>query len=91
MNKLFLIISLFLLISLPGFCQNVPQKIIPGQFVKSWLLLGPIPLQVQPDPEKSWDHLPVFKTDYPGKLGGEQNLSVKAGDVIKVGKKSMGI
>jgi len=89
MKQLFLLISLSLLISFPGFCQNASQKIIPGQFLKSWLLLGPIPLQTQPDPEKSWDHLPGFKSDYLTTLGGEQNLSVKGGDVIKVGKKSM--
>ncbi len=89
MNKLFQLISLSLLISFPVYCQNTPQKIIPGQFLKSWLLLGPIPLQTQPDPAKSWDHLPGFKNDYLSKLGGEQNLVVKPGDMIKVGKKSL--
>ncbi len=66
-----------------------PQKIVPGQFLKSWLLLGPIPLQVQPDPEKSWDHLPGFNTDYLKSYGGENNLVVKKGDIVSLGKKSL--
>ena len=86
MKLLLPFISLFLLISFPGESQNsiVPQKIIPGQFVKSWLLLGPIPLQVQKDQAKAWEHLPGFNTDYLLKQGGENNLSVKAGDVVKL-------
>ncbi|HWS00110.1 MAG TPA: DUF4838 domain-containing protein, partial [Prolixibacteraceae bacterium] len=92
MKQLFLI-SIFLLqlISYSGKSENnmSPQKIVPGQFLKSWLLLGPIPLQVQPDPEKSWDHLPGFNTDYLKNSGGENNLAVKAGDIIKTGKKSI--
>ena len=89
MKPLFLFISLFLFFSHSGLCENTPPKIIPGQFIKSWLLLGPIPLQLQPDPEKSWDHLPGFNTDYLQKFGGEHNLAVKAGDVVKLDKKSV--
>lgn len=89
MKHLLLAISLFLSIFLSGFSQNTPQKIIPGQFLKSWLLLGPIPLQTQPDQEKSWDHLPGYKPDYLVKLGGEQNLHVKVGDAIKIGHKNL--
>ncbi len=63
-----------------------PQTIVPDQFVKSWLLLGPIPLQLQPDPDKSYDHLPGFNSDYLQKYGGEKNLSIKAGDVVRLGK-----
>ena len=89
MNKLFLFISVFLLISFFGTCENVPKKIIPGQFVKSWLLLGPIPLQLQPDPDKSWDHLPGFNKDYLMNFGGEKNLVVKAGDIVKLDKETV--
>ena len=62
----FLFISLFLLITFSGESQNsvTLQKIVPEQFIKSWLLLGPIPLQMQKDPNKSWEHLPGFNTDY---------------------------
>ena len=65
------------------------QKIISGQFIKSWLLLGPIPLQLQTDPDKSWDHLPGFKTDYLQMFGGETKPVVKAGDAVKTGNKSV--
>ncbi len=88
MKLLFLSIALILLIPLAGRGENtiVPQKIVPGQFVKSWLLLGPIPLQPQPNPEKSWEHLPGYKTDHLVKFGGENSLVAKAGAKIKVGK-----
>jgi len=91
-TKLFLLfLSLFQLVSMTGKSENsiAPQKIIPGQFVKSWLLLGPIPLQLQPDPAKSWDHLPGFNTDYLKSFGGEQNLTIKVGDVVKISKKNI--
>lgn len=86
---LFLFLMLFISFSVRSDNLSTPQKIVPGQFVRSWLLLGPIPLQVQPDPEKSWDHLPGFNTDYLKSYGGEINLAVKAGDVVKLGKKSV--
>lgn len=63
-----------------------PSKLSFGHFLTSWLLLGPIPLQVQTDPEKSFEHLPGFNTDYLTKLGGERNLSVKEGDIVKLAK-----
>jgi hypothetical protein len=72
-----------------GATSPAPVKIEPGKFVQSWLLLGPIPLQVQTDLEKSWDHLPGYKTDYLVRQGGESNLSVKAGDAVKAGKKTL--
>ncbi len=92
MNKLFLLfLFLFQLISFSGISENaiMPQKIIPGQFVKSWLLLGPIPLHLQPDPDKSWDHLPGFNKDYLTNFGGEKNLAIKAGDIVKIGQKTV--
>jgi len=87
----FLFISLFLLITFSGESQNsvTLQKIVPEQFIKSWLLLGPIPLQMQKDPNKSWEHLPGFNTDYLQKYGGEKNLFVRAGDVVKLAKGSV--
>ncbi len=91
MKPLFVIIIFSLLISFSGKSENsiIPQKIIPGQYLKTWLLLGPIPLQTQPDLEKTYDHLPGFTTDYLKKFGGEQNLAAKAGDVVKIGNKSV--
>jgi len=52
--------------------------------VKIWLLCGPVPLQVPKDLSLSYDHLDGFKIDYLKKAGGENNLHVKAGDVIKI-------
>ncbi len=91
-TKLFLLfLFLFQLIAFSGTGENamVPQIIIPGKFVKSWLLLGPIPLQAQTDPEKSWDHLTGFNVDYLKNFGGEKNLTVKAGDIVKLDKKTV--
>lgn len=91
MNKLFFLTSLFLVtaLSVRSASSIVPQKIGEGKFIKSWLLLGPIPLQPQADEAKSWDHLPGFNTDYLGKYGGETNPAIKAGDVVKAGKKTV--
>jgi len=89
MKLLFLLISLFLSIS--GTSQNtvIPKEIIHGRFVKSWLLLGPIPLQPQKDPAKAWEHLPGYETDYLKTVGGEANLAAKAGDAVKIGTKTL--
>ena len=91
MRPIFLIISLLLFISFTGKSQNsvMLQKIVPDQFIKSWLLLGPIPLQLQKDPDKSWEHLPGFKNDYLQKYGGEKSLFVRAGDVVRLAKGSV--
>jgi hypothetical protein len=83
-RKLFLIISVSLFLKVTTNAQQLsPQPVIPGQWIKSWLLCGPIPLKEPLDASDSWDHLVGFKTDYLIKAGGEQNLLVKAGDVVK--------
>lgn len=64
------------------------QKIVSGQWVKWWLLCGPIPLQLQKDPGKSLDHLAGFNTDYLKKSGGEANPKIKDGDIVKFNKGS---
>jgi uncharacterized pyridoxamine 5'-phosphate oxidase family protein len=70
--------------------QQLPlQQVIPEQWLKSWLLCGPIPLKEPSDASDSWDHLVGFNTDYLEKSGGEQNLHVKAGDVVKCDKDSV--
>ncbi len=92
MKKLLLLLQLvFLFISFQGKSETtlLPQKIVAGKFVKSWLLLGPIPLQVQPDMDKSYEHLPGFDIDYLAKFGGEKNLKVNAGDVVNLTKGSL--
>ena len=82
---------LFLFISLPGKSLSTMQSntIADGKFIKSWLLLGPIPLQPQPDMGKSFEHLPGFSTDYLVKFGGERNLRIKPGDIVRLAKGSV--
>jgi hypothetical protein len=64
------------------------QPVTPEKWIKSWLLCGPIPLEKPAEESESYAHLQGFNTDYLVKFGGEQNLSVKAGDVVKFKKGS---
>ncbi len=83
-RQLFIIIVLTLILQTITFAQPIiPQPIIPGQWLKIWLLCGPIPVKESSDPAESGDHLVGFNTDYLVKSGGEQNLQVKAGNVLK--------
>lgn len=67
-----------------GYSQNLPiQKPITNKWIKTWLLCGPIPLEPLTDPSKGWNHLGGYETDYLQSLGGETNIRVKAGDVVK--------
>ena len=66
-----------------------PQKVVAGQWIKSWLLCGPIPLQLQTDADKAWDHLKGYSTDYLIKFGGEAKPVIKAGDAVKTDKGSI--
>jgi len=91
MKKLVLVIVFAALFFQSNNCaqQISPQPVIPGQWIKSWLLSGPIPLHEPKDASGSWDHLVGFNTDYLIKAGGEQNLQVKAGDVVRFVKGSV--
>jgi len=91
MKKLVLVIVFAALFFQSNNCaqQISPQPVIPGQWIKSWLLSGPIPLHEPKDASWSWDHLVGFNTDYLIKAGGEQNLQVKAGDVVRFVKGSV--
>jgi len=80
----FLIIIVALLLKASTYAQQIsPQPVIPGQWIKSWLLCGPIPLKEPKDASESWDHLVGFNTDYLLKAGSELNLYVKTGDLVK--------
>jgi hypothetical protein len=68
--------------------QPLQQKIVPGAWIKSWLICGPIPLHEPKDQALSTDHLDGFKTDYLIKAGGENNLHVREGDLVKFRKGS---
>jgi len=83
-RKIFLIIVIILFFKATADSQKITeQRVAPREWIKSWLLCGPIPLQVPKDPSLSYDHLDGFKIDYLKKAGGENNLQVKAGDVLK--------
>ena len=88
-----LLLSVFVLLFFAGSAdsQQLPLKnVVPGQWIKSWLLCGPIPLQRPKDPKQSMEYLPGFvdgfTTDYLTKAGGEKNLTIKAGDMVKFPK-----
>ena len=89
-RKLFTIIVIVLFVRGTTFAQQLsPQQVTPGKWIKSWLLCGPIHLEEPPDASDSWGHLFGFNTDYLFKKGGEQNLHVKPGDVVKYAKGSV--
>ena len=88
-RSIFAIIMIVLLFQVTTFSQPItPEKIIPGKWIKSWLLCGPIPVKESSDPAESYNHLVGFNNDYLTKSGGEQNLQVKDGDVVKYPKGS---
>ena len=88
-RTLFLIIIVALFLKGTTYAQQLsPQPVIPGQWIKSWLLCGPIPIKEPSDASDSWDHMVGFNIDYLIKAGGERNLKVKAGDVVKYVKGS---
>jgi hypothetical protein len=83
-RKIFINFATILLFTSTAVSQQLaPQKIVPGEWIKSWLICGPFPLKEQKDPALSSEHLDGFKTDYLIKAGGEKNLHVRAGDAVK--------
>jgi hypothetical protein len=88
-RSIFFIALATLFLQVTTYAQKfTPQPVLPGQWIRSWLLCGPLPVSEPSDPAESWDHLVGFNTDYLVKSGGEQNPQVKAGDVIKFQKGS---
>jgi hypothetical protein len=82
-KELLLIISIFLLSAGLLKAQVLKARpVVPGEWIKSWLLIGPFPLSESKDPLKIGDHLPGFDTDFLEAKGGESNPKIKAGDVI---------
>jgi hypothetical protein len=83
-RKIFLIIVIMLSLKATADSQQfTAQRVVPQEWIKSWLICGPIPLPPPKDPSMLYDHLDGFKIDYLKKAGGENNLHVKAGDVVK--------
>ena len=84
MKRSLLLITILLLLVTSSFSQqSTPEMVVPGKWIKSWLLCGPIPLKEPTDPAESADHLVGFNTDYLTKSGGEQNPKIKAGDILR--------
>ncbi len=84
MNRFVLLIALLFAFTQLKSQNIVSQEVVPGQWIKQWLLLGPVPLKEHEDISKSGMHYPGFETDYLTKAGGETNLKVKAGDAVKL-------
>ena len=83
MNRSILLLCLLSAVFSGVSAQEPVNKLVSGQWLHSWLLCGPIPLQEDSSPEQSWQHYPEFHTDYLLKSGGEGGLKVKAGDVVR--------
>ena len=89
MSRHLLTLIILFLIFIESPAQPIsPEKIIPGKWIKSWILCGPIPVKESTDPAESYNHLVGFTSDYLVKSGGEQNPQIKAGDVLKYPKGS---
>jgi len=86
MNTKILLWCLFVLglAGMEGKGQEPVSELVPGEWIRTWLLCGPIPLQANTDPALSGLHYPGFETDYLVRLGGERNLKVKADDVVRL-------
>ena len=53
-RKIFLNIVIMLFFTATADSQQLtPQRIVPQEWIKSWLICGPIPLQEQKDPSCS--------------------------------------
>ncbi len=82
-RKVFLCLFAGLLYMHSALSQQLPvQNIALDKWLKTWLLCGPVPLEVSSGIEKAGSHLQGFDNDYLKKYGGEGNLKVKVGDEI---------
>lgn len=80
-SKLSIIVILLIVFSVNQiFGQS--EKIQLNEWMTSWQLLGPLPLEESTNELK---HLPGFDVDFLSKYGGEINPRVKTGKQVKVG------
>ncbi len=86
MGKSFLLVAIlvFVLKATTIASPLAQQQVVAGQWIKSWLICGPIHLQESEDPADSWGHLIKYSTDFLLKVGGEQNPTIKDGDVLRL-------
>ncbi len=90
MKRKFILISLFFpLIFGMITAQDLPvQVLVSGEWIKTWLVCGPFPLSDSKDLSQSGNHLIGFETDFLKTRGGENNLILKAGDVVRYARSS---
>ena len=86
MKTCILLIFAFLIVIVnPSIAEDLKvQNLQNGQWLKNWILVGPIHLAKQENPSGGqWTHIPGFETDYLKTVGGEKNPVLKAGATIK--------
>lgn len=81
--KLTLIFALLAIFSFPlmSFGMTPQIKVQPGQWMTSWLLCGPFPLQAGAENAANFKHQSGYERDYLTAHGGEANLHVDEGQV----------
>ena len=71
-RSLLLLVIITLILKEPTFAQQIPtQPVVPGLWIKSWLICGPIPIKQPEDPAEAYNHLVGYQTDYLVSAGGE--------------------
>ncbi|NIA30455.1 MAG: DUF4838 domain-containing protein [Actinobacteria bacterium] len=88
MGKLLKPILFFALLAMYSFPVTSPgmtpqTKVQTGQWITSWLLCGPFPLQTVSETAPNFEHLPGYTTDFLKAHGGEIHLHAKEGQVEK--------
>ena len=64
-----------------GLETTTPPAVRPGEWLREWLLCGPIQLQSLPNNTPDGTHIPGFETDYLREHGGEKSPRIRAGQV----------
>ncbi|MCY1723192.1 DUF4838 domain-containing protein [Prolixibacteraceae bacterium Z1-6] len=59
------------------------QTLKPEQWLKDWLLVGPIQLEKRNETSGQWRHISGFETDYLASVGGEANPNLNEGKTIR--------
>ncbi len=81
---LFFILGVFLLNA-----QNYSAPLKTNEWIRNWLLCGPIELNQSSNGATDYSHISGFDTDYLKAHGGETNLKVKAGQIERINGKNV--
>ena len=79
-----LLLTLFLVgisFGSPGQARNATFPFRTNEWIRTWLLCGPFPLQPYSETQTGMGHLPGFETDFLAAHGGETNPNVRVGQV----------